>query len=116
MFDDCVFTSLSTRRAKTNHIPTNRKSSNCFNLKAIAKQINPKSFSELISFMISRNKLCTPVIKINGDIVLGESDLCPKCCSIYDSEEIVLKSILTHKCNGCHEINDKLPEIYKQFL
>ena len=61
------------------------------------------------------NKFCTPSIKINGDISVAESDLCPSCASIYDTEADIIKKIQEYRCEKCG-LNYKLPQRYKDVL
>lgn len=113
--DNCVESIYPKGRALDNNIPWTRISSQCFNIRALSKQ----GFNTLQSiefFLLSKNKMCTPHISIDGSIKLGESDLCPKCASIYDEDSVIVDNIRKFKCSGCNHINDKLPEEYKKFL
>ena len=115
--DDCVETLYPQGRALQNfNDKCFAKASKCFNIRAISKQVPNATLKDIIVTLRNANKICTPHIKINGDIGLGESDLCPICASIYDNSDVIVKKIKDFKCSQCNHINDKLPMIYKQFL
>lgn len=113
--DDCVEQIYPQGRAKGKY-ESNSKASRCFNVRAISKQMEFPTLRDIVATLASRGKFCTPSIRIDGGISLGESDLCPKCCSIYNSDVEIIKAIRQFKCDGCKEINDKLPMMYKMFL
>lgn len=114
--DNCIEHIYPIGRAKTNNIPWSAKASKCFNLRALTKQLPSPTLENIIWTLALKGKFCTPTIKINGDIVLGESILCPKCASIYDKPEDIIQKIKDFKCNGCNCINDKLEMRYRQFV
>lgn len=118
LFEDCVKQMYPLGRAKKNGYPSNRISSHCFNIRAIAKQLPTGStFQDIVRTLESAGKFCTPAIRIDGGISLGESDLCPKCSSIYaGSDQEIVARILGFKCHICDPINDRLPEMYQKFL
>lgn len=103
-------------RALTNKIPYQAKASKCFNIRAMTKQKPGESLTEIFAMMSMYAKFCTPHIDIDGNIKLGESRLCPVCSSIYKTEEEIINDIINFKCHQCDFINDKLPDIYKQFV
>ena len=114
--NDCVEQVYPMGRAKTNNIPWQAKASKCFNIRALAKQLPNPTIESIIMTLAIKMKFCTPMIRIDGGISLGESILCPVCASIYDKEEDIIRKIKDFKCNGCSEINDKLPILYRQFV
>lgn len=114
--DDCVQQMYPMGRAKDNNLPWQSKASKCFNVRAITKQIPNCTLADIDRTLSSRAKFCTPHIAVDGSIKLGESDLCPVCASIYDSPDKIIEKIKAFKCHGCDIINDKLPELYRQFL
>lgn len=115
--DDCVEVLYPQGRALQNfNNKCSAYASKCFNIRAISKQISNPTLKDIISSLASINKFCTPHIKINGDIGLGESDLCPTCASIYDEPKDIVEKIINFKCSQCNHINDKLSPKYKQFL
>lgn len=103
-------------RALQNNIPTERKSSNCFNVRAIAKQIESPTLEKIISMQAMRGHMCTPHIDIDGNIKLGESRLCPVCSSIYKTDEEIVNDIVRFQCHQCDFINKNLPPLYRQFV
>lgn len=103
-------------RALQNNIPTNRKSSNCFNVRAIAKQIECPTLEKIITMQNLRGHMCTPHIDIDGNIKLGESRLCPVCSSIYKTDEEIVEDIIKFQCHQCDFINKNLPPLYRQFV
>lgn len=113
---DCVVQVYPQGRALQNSMPWQAKASKCFNVRAMLKQLPTKSIGVLVEAMLVRGYLCTPAIRIDGSIGLGESDLCPSVATIYDTEETIIQKIIDFKCHQCDFINDKLPDVYKQFL
>ena len=103
-------------RALQNNIPTQRKSSNCFNVRAIAKQINPNKLEDIIMNQFFRGHLCTPHIDIDGNIKLGESRLCPVCSNIDKSDNEIIDDIINFQCHQCDFINKTLPPMYRRFV
>jgi hypothetical protein len=103
-------------RALQNNIPTNRKSSNCFNVRAITKQIDSPTFEKIISMQYLRGHMCTPHIDIDGNIKLGESRLCAVCSNIDKTDEEIVNDIINFQCHQCDFINNNLPPLYKQFV
>lgn len=82
----------------------------CSNCRLLAKQITGLTFTELLDSQFKRGKLCTPAISPEGYIKLGESQLCPKCSSIYDSDNEIIQSIKNFNCNKCKIAWDVLKE------
>lgn len=113
---DCVQRVYPQGRAKDNNLPWAAKASKCFNVRATTKQMPRPSIGLIVEYLASRHLFCTPAIGIDGSIRLGESVLCPEVASIYDSQEVIIQKIKDFKCHQCDEINDKLPDIYQQFL
>lgn len=103
-------------RALKNNLSFQAKSSRCFNIRAVTKQMIGSSLSDIFSVMMTNAKFCTPHIDINGDIKLGESRLCPVCSNIYKTEKEIINDIINFQCHQCDFLNDKLPEIYKRFV
>lgn len=115
--EDCVQNMYPLGRAKENGYVTNRISSHCFNIRAIAKQLSNPTFKNIVENLEFHGKFCTPAIRIDGGISLGESDYCPKCSHIYNhSDKEIVKSIIYFQCHICDHINKNLPELYKRFL
>lgn len=116
LVDDCVEQIYPQGRAKENDIPWQSKCSKCFNCRAISHQKENCTLQDIEVTLFSYGKFCTPHVSVDGDIKLGESDLCPTCCSIFDSSDVIMQSIKEFKCNQCDFINDQLDEFHKKFL
>ena len=103
-------------RAFDNNLEWEAKGSKCCNVRGIARQIQKKTFTNLINAMLITNRICTPHIDINGNIKLGESDLCPACSNIYKEENEIMNDILNFNCHKCDFINKNLPQGMKDLL
>lgn len=116
MLCDKVLNIYPQGRALNNNLSYQAKASKCFNIRAITKQLNTSSLSDILTFMTLKAKFCTPHIDIDGNIKLGESRLCPVCSSIYKTEKEIINDIINFKCYQCNFINENLPKIYKDFV
>jgi len=116
LVDDCVEQVYPQGRAKENNIPWQSKCSKCYNCRAISHQKENCTLADIEKILLSYGKFCTPHISTAGNIKLGESDLCPICCGIFDFPDVIMKSIREFKCNQCDFINDKLDDFHKKFL
>lgn len=114
--ENCVQSMYPIGRAKQNNYPYTIVSSRCYNIRAMVKLLSDPTIENVVMALAQRGKFCTPSIKIDGSIVLGESDLCPKCASIYDDEKEIIQKIKDFKCNGCYPLNENLDMCYKQFV
>lgn len=130
--DNCVESINPIGRARDNNIPYNRISSSCFNIRAITRQFYDLNkdlnknlnkdknkeikFNEVVKKLQSASKFCTPGINISGNIILGESDLCPSIGSVNLSNDKIINNILNFKCHGCDILNDKLHDFYKRLI
>lgn len=106
-------------RALENNIPYSRKSSSCYNVRALAKQFGAtdSALSTIFKFMIMKGHItCCPHIDIDGNIKVGESRLCPVCSNIYKTDEEIVRDIINFKCHQCDFINDRLPPEYRRFV
>lgn len=103
-------------RALQNNISTERKSSNCFNVRAIAKQLESPTLENIIEMQNLRGHMCTPHIDIDGNIKLGESRLCTICSNIDKTDKEIVNDIINFQCHQCDFINKNLPPLYKQFV
>lgn len=112
----CVTQIYPQGRARDNNLPWKARASKCFNVRAVAKQMKNPSIGLIVEHLLVSHFYCTPAIRIDGGISLGESDHCPKAASIYDSEAEIIQKIIDFKCHQCDFINDSLDPIYKQFL
>lgn len=114
--DNCVEYMYPQGRARDNHLSWNSKASKCFNVRSIVHQTSGCSLNKLEGILMVHGKFCTPHIRYNGYIGLGESDLCPAVASIYDTEDEIISAISEFNCSGCDIINDRLPESLKQYI
>lgn len=113
--DNCIQSIYPQGRALENNIPSNRISSHCFNVRALSKQ-GMDTLSKIEMALMTSQKYCTPHISVHGEIKLGESDLCPSCATIYDSDEEIIEKIQKFKCSKCDHINKNLDPKFKKFL
>lgn len=108
-------------RAADNNLPWKSKGSKCVNARIIPKQMvamyKKPTMMEVARIMALNGLSCTPFIDPEGNIKLGESDLCPVCATIYDTDEEIMNKIINFKCSRCDFINkEKLPLAARQFL
>lgn len=114
--DDCIQQIYPQGRALENNIPWKANCSKCFNARAISHQLSKSSTLRDIEMQLFiASKFCTPHISVDGEIKLGESDLCPACATIYDDMDTIMENIRNFKCNKCDHVNKNLPEIYKKY-
>lgn len=86
-------------RAVKNGIKSERSAPVCFNLRSCAR--TTKNFSEAVLALRMNGKMCTPSIKITGDIIAGEAPTCYKIGTVESSEDDLLKNLLSMSCNKC---------------
>ena len=103
-------------RAVSNNLEWKAIGSKCFNCRAMAHQMSVKSFPLLLSMLAVKDRFCTPHIDINGNIKLGESDLCPVCSNIFKPHNEIFNDILKFDCNKCDFINKNLPSEYLNII
>lgn len=103
-------------RALINNLPWEAKASKCFNIRALTKQLKTNSLVGILAILNAKGYFCTPHINIDGDILLGESALCPSASSIYKSEQEIIQSIMDFKCHACDFVNENLSDTYKALL
>lgn len=80
---------------------SDKKCTLCTNYRLIYKQSPLKSLMAIELYFAETGNSCSPTIMPNGDILLGESDHCTKCSSIYKNEEEILKDIENFDCRKC---------------
>lgn len=101
-------------RALDNHIPFVAHATKCANIKLVAMQLRKQCGGEkpplkVILFVLRKNMFfCTPAIRYDGHISLGESDICKTIGSIWDDERTLVNNILDHRCGGCPEALEAL--------
>lgn len=104
--------SKCTRSIKNNIYTENNPK--CFNLRSMSKMYN--SFIKVLySYTLFLNKFCSPIIKWDGSLILGESDLCKPFGTIYDSNDVLLNNLKFFKCNNCGCFNNLTKE-QKRYL
>ena len=113
---DCVEAIYPQGRALSNKIPYKAIGSKCFNVRALSKQLPAPTLNSIVMELGRRGKFCTPAIRVDGSIGLGESRLCPACAGIDDTEQDVIRKIQEFKCDGCKFLNDTLPPLYRRFV
>ena len=113
---DCVEAVYPQGRALSNNIPYKAIGSKCFNVRALSKQLPAPTLNSILMELGRRGKFCTPAIRIDGSIGLGESRLCPACASIDDTEQEIMHKIQEFKCDKCRFLNDTLPPLYRRFV
>ena len=107
--DDCVQHIYPQGRAVENNLPVSKAFNvpKCANSKIIVIQQTMRgqqpSFINLVSALNKAGKFCTPHIRPNGDIALGESCLCPAVSSIYKSDIDIGLDIIQFNCFKCRE-------------
>ena len=91
------------------------KGPKCGNVRLLAKQT--RSFQQLLMGLTMHRFSCTPVIAPDGSIKCGESALCPKVASIYDSDEEIMQKIRAMSCQSCQysfeQMKETNPAAYK---
>lgn len=115
LVDNCIDQIYPQGRAVDNHLPWFAKAMKCFNVRSITKS-SDCTLSNIEYILAEHAKFCTPHIKIDGSIGLGESDLCPPCGTIYDSQDEIIDKIRNFKCDGCSHIYKMIPNEYKEIL
>lgn len=123
--EDCVQQIYPQGRAR-NFKDWNAKCSKCFNTRSVTKQLFVKQsdvtniqyplLKDVIGYLESHNKFCTPAIHYDGGIGLGESDLCPCVATIFDDNVTISKNILKFDCYSCDFINEQLPSSTHAFI
>lgn len=113
---DCVEAVYPQGRALSNNIPYKAIGSKCFNVRALSKQLPAPTLNSIVMELGRRGQFCTPAIRIDGSIGLGESRLWPACASIDDTEQEIMHKIQEFKCDKCRFLNDTLPPLYRRFV
>ena len=103
-------------RTLDNGLKWESKASRCYNIRAIAHQLVNPTLYDIISLLVFMGKTCTPHISINGNIKLGESDLCPICSNISKSDDEIVNDIINFRCHNCDHVNCNLSNTYKHLI
>lgn len=119
--EDCVQKLDLMGRAKNNNLApdTHKQCSSCCNLRLVARQLWDKDHGiglrDVLYYMEGIGRMCTPAIRINGNISMGESDLCPPVSSVYNNVDQVFNDFLNCACKKCGN-NDNLPPEIKRMI
>lgn len=103
-------------QGRARNMPHKSTGSKCYNIRGIVAQSGETSLEANIGILAAANKFCTPHIGINGEIRLGESDLCPVCSNIWKAGEEIVKDIRNFQCHQCDFVNKNLPEQYRKII
>lgn len=90
------------------------KAPNCFNTRSVMR--GQKDFHKSIIYLRSIGRFCCPQISYDGHIKVGESTLCPAVAHINDSEKEIISKICAFKCDGCKELLQGLPPLYRHAI
>lgn len=104
--EDCVTHIYPQGRALSNKIPYQSKAPRCFNFRSFMKTVEPKSgFMNKLEMatmgLLMKGYTCTPSIGIHGEIIPGESRLCPPAASIYDDMDTIEQKLTNFRCHKC---------------
>lgn len=117
LVDNCVGWVYPLGRARGGGYPINHKATACANIRLIAAQMGSENkLSRILDVLKASGKVCTPSIKVDGGIGLGESDLCPSVGSVFMSDEDILKAIRSFRCNKCYPLNRNLAKPIREML
>lgn len=86
-------------RAAKNKIPASKKAPMCFNLRSCVH--STKDFHQALGMLRFNQKMCSPSINIDGDIVAGESVQCCKIGTVESSDQELVRNLMTMHCNKC---------------
>ena len=101
-------------RAVSNNIKAyNTRAPKCFNMRSIA--CHYRSFTSAFRHMENIFKFCTPFVRPDGSIGVGESRFCKSVGTINSSEEELTNSIINFRCNNC-KMEDMLPQNYRSAI
>ena len=115
--ENCVQKMDLMGRAKENNLApdTRKQCSSCCNLRLVTRQLydrdNNTTLKDVLKYMESIGRMCTPAIKIDGGIGMGESDLCPSVADIYMFPEQIMNAFLNCSCRMCGNNDNLSPEI-----
>lgn len=103
-------------RALDNNLGENYSCSQCYNPRAISNQPGHNTFFDVVHSLEIAQKFCHPCINTDGSITLGESSLCKRVGTIYDTDKDLFKKTQNFTCKKCQWINERLPEKYKKLI
>lgn len=109
VFDTKIMAPVSPLgRAKKNGIVSGRMSPLCFNLRSVTRRL--RDFRNAVQFLRLDNKMCTPSVTTEGDVVAGESRFCSKIGTVESSNLELTNRIAELKCSKCGLVNNLSPE------
>lgn len=95
-------------RADENNLEWTSNAPKCFNVRSIASSV--ETFEQVIAHLTMHNIMCCPTIEYNGDLKVGESQLCPMVSNIWKSDKEIMEDIRSFKCLSCSKPISKLPK------
>lgn len=110
VFDDAIDSLVKLGRTKTGvgRFP------GCTNFALAARQL--PDITKVVQSLEARQKLCTPVITVDGGIHAGETQFCYKLGSVDNTAEEIYEAakkfspFQCDRCEGCHVLTTKYPE------
>lgn len=81
----------------------------CFNLRSISNHMSVNSLNQAVAMLESGGKFCTPAIRPNGSIGMGEGDECPSIGHVLHNQAQIFTSIIGSQCNDCKMLNSLTP-------
>lgn len=85
------------------------KGTKCFNLRSISHHVSTYNLTQVIEMLEGAGKFCTPSIKTNGSIAMGESELCPSIGNVLETGPTIYRRILESQCNDCQMLTKLTP-------
>jgi len=107
-------------RAKLNNLPYQANASKCFNLRLITAQLSLKykhlTLKDINETLEQNYKFCSLGYDYQGNIRLGESNLCKVIGNIDNDDNTIIKNILFDECKTCEFINKKVDKMYTDII
>jgi len=85
------------------------KGTRCFNLRSISYHRDTTNMQQVIAMLEGAGKFCTPNIRPDGSIGMGESSECPPTSYVRDSPDELYARIRMSQCNDCQMLNKLSP-------
>lgn len=73
--------------------------SKCFNLRSLTNTFG--SFEMAVMQLRMGGKFCTPSVRWDGSVAMGESDECPSIGTVTDFSKVLTDAICNSQCNKC---------------
>lgn len=97
---DCV--QMITPMGRAADLQTTRTAPSCFNIRSVINSTSIPTLAYAVAFMEQQcMKYCTPAVKYDGSVILGESDLCPGIGDVFMSPEELMQNAKSFACQGC---------------